>query len=386
MKKLIALLLAVMMVLALVACAAKTEAPAAEPEAAPAATEETKAPEAEAEAPAEEAPAAEEVKKTIYVLAPNPDHGWTGAIGVFAQAKVDELNAEGRYNAVLQTFASADDQIKQIEDIIANDPGDGSIGVAMLPAGEALENAIRQLADAGIPYTAADRIIASVADTAVSNIKYDNVEIGAAAASYLVANGLKEGDKVVVIEGDGSSADTDRTDGFNKYLLGEVAYNGATIDTPWTSLDNVSYSGSTGWNPANAQAYFETYMSNADNADTKYIASWDSGLTQGVFDALAGSAIDAATKDAFLANAPYITGCGGPKSLYQVIAGDYSAYPAAESFAGIMDVTYPPAMIQDTVQALVDFFDGKDVPQENTQSAQCVTADNVADFMDKGFE
>lgn len=386
MKKLIALLLAAIMVFALVACAAKTE-PAKDETPADTTTTDTSA--AETETKEEETPAAEttdEVKKTIYVLAPNPDHGWTGAIGVFAQQKVDELDAEGKYNAVLQTFASADDQIKQIEDIIANNPGDGSIGVAMLPAGEALENAIRQLADAGIPYTAADRIITSVADTAVSNIKYDNIEIGAAAASYLVDNGMKEGDKVVVIEGDGSSADTDRTDGFNKYLLGEIEYNGKKIDTPWTSLDSVSYSGSTGWNPANAQAYFETYMSNAANADTKYIASWDSGLTMGVFDALGGSAIDEATKEAFLANAPYITGCGGPKSMYQIIAGDYSAYPVAESFGGIMDVTYPPAMIQDTVQALVDFFDGKDVPQENTQSAQCVTADNVADFMDKGFE
>ena len=193
-------------------------------------------------------------------------------------------------------------------------------------------------------------------------------------------------DKVVCIEGDGSSADTDRTDGFNKYLLGEVEYNGKKIDTPWTSLDSVSYSGSTGWNPANAQAYFETYMSNADNADTKYIAAWDSGLALAVCDALAGSAIDDATKEAFLANGPFLTGCGGPKSIYAVIAGDYTNYPVAEQFGGIMDVTYPPAMIQDTIQALVDYFDGKDVPQENTQSAQCVTADNVAEFMDKGFE
>lgn len=129
-------------------------------------------------------------------------------------------------------------------------------------------------------------------DTAVSNIKYDNVEIGAAAASYLVSKGMKEGDKVVCIEGDGSSADTDRTDGFNKYLKGEVEYNGAKIETPWTSLDSVSYSGATGWNPANAQSYFETYMSNADNADTKYIAAWDSGLALAVFDALEGSAIE----------------------------------------------------------------------------------------------
>lgn len=332
------------------------------------------------------APSAEDGQKTIYVLAPNPDHGWTGAIGAFAQAKVDELNAEGTYNVVLQTFASADDQIKQIEDIIANNPGDGSIGVAMLPQGEAVENAIQQLVDAGIPYTAADRIIASVADSAVSNIKYDNVEIGAAAASYLVENGMKEGDKVVVIEGDGSSADTDRTDGFNKYLTGEVEYNGKKIDSPWSSLDSVSYSGATGWAQANAQTYFETYMSNSANADTKYIASWDDGLSLGVLDALSGSAIDEATKTTFLDGAPYITGCGGSKLFYQLINGEYGSYTVAESFGGIMSVTYPPAMIQDTIQALVDYFDGKDVPQDNTQSAECVTVDNVADFMDKGFE
>jgi len=371
MKKLFAIVMALAMVLGIVACGGSTT--------------ETTAADTAAETTAAETQAEAEIK-TIYVLAPNPDHGWTGAIGVFAQAKVDELNAEGKYKAVLQTFATADDQIKQIEDIIANNPGDGSIGVAMLPAGNDLENAIQSLADAGIPYTAADRIIPGVAATAVSNIKYDNVEIGAAAASYLVENGMKEGDKVVVIEGDGSSADTDRTDGFNKYLKGEVEYNGKKIETPWTSLDAVTYSGATGWNPTNAQAFFETYLSDAANADTKYIAAWDSGLALAVCDALEGSAIDDATKEAFLANAPFLTGCGGPKSIYNVINGDYSAYPVAEKFAGIMDVTYPPAMIQDTIQALVDYFDGKDVPQDNVQSAQCVTKDNVADFLDKGFE
>ena len=373
MKKLIALLLVLVMAVGLIACnntpAETTAAPANNDTKAPEA-EDTKAPETEA-------------KKTIYVLVPNPDHGWTGAIGVAAQEKVDALNAEGKYNVVMQTFATADDQIKQIEDIIANNPGDGSIGVAMLPAGNDVENAIQQLVDAKIPYTAADRIIPSVAPSAVSNIKYDNVEIGAAAASWLVANGMKEGDKVVVIEGDGSSADTDRTDGFNKYLTGEVEYMGKKIETPWTSLDSVSYSGATGWNPANAQAWFETYMSNSANADTKYIASWDDGLSCGIFDALEGSAIDAATKDTFLNGKPYITGCGGSQTMYDIIAGGGN-YTCTASFGGVMSVTYPPAMIQVTIQAMVDYFDGADVLQENTQSAECVTADNVANY--KGFE
>ena len=366
MKKLIALILALVMVLALVACGTTTE-PTTEP------TEPTTEPTETA------------TVKTLYVLTPNPDHGWTGAVGVAAQEKVEEINAAGGdVKAELLASASADEQIKQIEDIVANNPGDGSIGVAMLPQNTDVENAIQSLVDAGIPYAAADRIIPAVAPTAVSNVKYDNVEIGAAAAAWLTSKGMVEGDKVVVIEGDGSSADTDRTDGFNKYLLGEVEYAGAKIETPWTSLDSVSYSGATGWNPANAQAYFETYMANADNADTKYIASWDDGLSTGVFEALNGSAIDEATKETFLAGAPYITGCGGSQTLYDVIGGKYDVYPVAESFGEVMSVTYPPAMIQVTIQAMLDYFAGAEVLQENTQSAECVTAENVANY--KGFE
>ncbi len=369
MKKLIALLLALVMVLGLVACA-----PAADNESTPPASQDV----------ADDTVGTDEAKKTIYVLTPSPDHGWTGAIGVAAQEKVEALNAEGKYEVIMQTFATADDQTKLIEDIIAKEHEEGTVGVAMLPAGNDVEGAIQQLIDAGIPYTAADRIIPGVAGAAISNVKYDNIEIGAAAAAWLVANGLKEGDLVAVIEGDGSSADTDRTKGFNDYLTGAVEYAGAKIETPWTSLDSVSYSGPTGWNPANAQTWFENYLSDAKNAETKFIASWDDGLTCGIFDAVEGSSIDDATKATFLEGAPFITGCGGAQALYNVIGGDFSAYPNAEKFGGVMSVTYPPAMIQVTIQAMVDYFDGAEVLQDNTQSAEQVHKDNVANY--KGFE
>ena len=101
----------------------------------------------------------------------------------------------------------------------------------------------------------------------------------------------------------------------------------------------------------------------------------------GVLDALEGSAIDASIKEQFLANGPFVTGCGGAEALYAVIRGDSaSSTEISPSFGGIMSVTYPPAMIQDTVQAMVDYFDGKEVVQENTQSAQIVTKENVAEF------
>ena len=367
MKKLIALLLALVMVIGLVACGGTPDA-----------TDPAPAPEG-----GDPAPAPDAAKKTIYVLTPSPDHGWTGAIGVAAEEKVAALNAEGKYEVIMQTFATADDQTKLIEDIIAKEHEEGTVGVAMLPAGNDVEGAIQQLIDANIPYTAADRIIPGVAASAVSNVKYDNIEIGAAAAAWLVANGMKPGDKAYVVEGDGSSADTDRTKGFNDYLLGNVEYAGAKIETPWANLDSVSYSGPTGWNPANAQTQFENYMSDAKNADTKYIASWDDGLSCGVFDALEGTSIDDATKAKFLEGKPFITGCGGAQAMYDIIAGTSTAYTCTASFGGVMSVTYPPAMIQVTIQAMVDYFDGKDVLQDNTQSAEQVTKDNVANY--KGF-
>lgn len=330
-----------------------------------------------AQGPKEEAPGV----KTIYVLTPSPDHGWTGAIGVFAKAKVEEINATGKYNAVHLTSNNAAEQIAQIEDIVANYKGDGSVGVAMLPQDSTVENAILQMVDAKIPYTAADRIIPSVAPYAVSNIKYDNVEIGAAAASYLIANGMKEGDLCVVFEGDNSSAGTDRTDGFKQYLLGQYAYNGKKIETPWKALDSVTFSGVLGWSQSNAQQFFETYMSDASHAKTKYLAGWDDGYILGPLDALEGSAIDETIKEIFLKNHPFITGCGGAKAVYDILDGTSTSYTdITPFFGGIMSVTYPPAMIQDTVQALVDHFEGKDVVLNNVQSAQLVTPENVANF------
>ena len=124
-------------------------------------------------------------------------------------------------------------------------------------------------------------------------------------------------------------------------------------------------------------------MSDAKNADTKYIASWDDGLSCGIFDALEGTSIDEATKATFLAGKPFITGCGGAQAMYDIIAGTSTAYTCTASFGGVMSVTYPPAMIQVTIQAMVDYFDGKDVLQDNTQSAEQVTKDNVANY--KGF-
>ena len=48
----------------------------------------------------------------------------------------------------------------------------------------------------------------------------------------------------------------------------------------------------------------------------------------GIFEALQGGGIDDATKEAFLGNAPYLTGCGGLDELYAVLRGEsYEVFP-----------------------------------------------------------
>ena len=46
--------------------------------------------------------------QTIYVLGPTPDHGWTAQAGAYAQAKCDEITAEGTYKAVYMPASSGD--------------------------------------------------------------------------------------------------------------------------------------------------------------------------------------------------------------------------------------------------------------------------------------
>ncbi|MBQ0134236.1 MAG: hypothetical protein KBS46_03805, partial [Clostridiales bacterium] len=98
MKKFIAMLLALVMVLSLCACGGtkeetKTEEPAAE--------------ESAAEAPAETA-------GTLYVMGPTPDHGWTAQAGAYADAKCAEITAAGQYKAVYMAASSGEEQVDQV--------------------------------------------------------------------------------------------------------------------------------------------------------------------------------------------------------------------------------------------------------------------------------
>ncbi len=325
--------------------------------------------------------AAEDDSTHIYVLTAPEDHGWTGSVATFAKEKIEEVNDGGTYTAELITSADAAEQIVNIEDIIA--AGEKNIAVVIQPIDDTVQSAIQQLVDAEIPYVAFDRIIEGVADSAVSNVKGDNEGIGAASAAYFVEEGLQPGDAVYVYEGDTSSVTALRDGGFTKYLTGELEYDGKTIEeeAKWAEEDlkSITYSGAMNWSRSDTKTSFESLLGDSSNADIKWFYAEDDELAMGILEALQGGGIDDATKESFLGNAPYLTGCGGLDELYAVLRGE-SYEDISGQFGGIVSITYSPAMIQTAIQDMVDYLDGNEVEQDHVIACEIVNKDNVKDY------
>jgi ribose transport system substrate-binding protein len=317
----------------------------------------------------------------IYVLTASEDHGWTGSVATFAKEKVEEINSDGTYSAELITSNDAADQITKIEDILAK--GEEDIAFVVQPMDDTVQSAIQEIVDADIPYVAFDRIIDAVSASAVSNVKGDNEGIGAGAAAYFVSLGLTPGEAVYVYEGDTSSVTTLRDQGFVEYLTGEIAFDGETIsdDVKWSEddLDAITYSGAMNWSRSDTKTSFESLLGETSNAQIKWFYAEDDELAMGILEALSGGGISDETREAFLANQPVITGCGGLDEYYEVLRGN-TYTDIASQCGGVMSVTYSPSMIQTAIQDMVDYLNGEEVEQDHVIQCENVTADNVADY------
>ncbi|MEY8354031.1 substrate-binding domain-containing protein [Lachnospiraceae bacterium 54-53] len=379
MKKAAAMILAVMVAAGTAACSglkpADSTTAVAEAAATAAAKEETTS--AEAEKGTESANAGTH----IYVLTAPEDHGWTGSVATFAKKKIDEVNKAGTYTAELITSANAAEQIRNMEDIVSK--GEENIAMVIQPIDDTVQSAIQGVIDAGIPYVAFDRIIDGVSGQAVSNVKGDNTGIGAGAAAYFLSLGLKPGEQIYVYEGDTSSVTTLRNGGFTKYLTGELEFDGKTIeeDKKWTQEDlkSITFSGAMNWSRSDTKTAFESLLGDDKNAQIKWFYAEDDELAMGILEALDGGGIDEAAKEAFFANQPVITGCGGLEELYAVLRGETYTDISAKC-GGIMSVTYSPAMIQTAIGDMVDYLDGKEVTQDHVIACENVTSENVTEY------
>ena len=313
----------------------------------------------------------------IAVLVPNADHGWTGAVMTYAQEHAKQITGGGKYTVTVITSTDASNQIHQVEDLIANKT---ATHVVILPQDNTLEATLKKLAESGIPFDMFDRVIDSVADSAVASVKGDNYGIGAETAKRFIAAGMKPGDKILIMPGDNSSVPTMRNDGF----FATLKENGWS-DDQIAEIESTDY---TGWSRSKGHELFVNWLdSNTVDTikDTKWIFTHDDEIAMGILEALKSDEISAEKKDAFYAAKVNLGTSSGLNEMYSVLKGihqkDYSAEVAG--LGDLFSVTYDPAMIKEAINDMVSYIEGKDVPKDHVIAVSVVDASNVGQF--QGF-
>lgn len=316
-------------------------------------------------------------KPVIAVLVPNADHGWTGAVSSYAQDYAKELTAAGKYTVNVITSTDAANQISQVEDLIANKTASY---VVILPQDNTLEATLKKLAESGIPFAMFDRIIDSVAPSAVAAVKGDNYGIGAETAKRFIAAGMKPGDAILIMPGDNSSVPEMRNDGFKSTLL-ENGWSQAQVD----AIASTDY---TGWSRSKGHELFVNWLDSNDVdtiKNTKWIFTHDDEIAMGILEALKSDEINAEKKAAFYAADANVGTSSGLNEMYSVLKGihqkDYSA--EVEGLGDLFSVTYDPAMIKAAMKDMVDHIEGVAVPNDHVIAVSVVDASNVNDF--QGF-
>ena len=313
----------------------------------------------------------------IAILVPNADHGWTGAVLTYAEEKAEAINAEGKYTAKVISSADPANQISQVEDIIENE---SAKSIVILPQDNTLETTMKKLADSGIPFVMFDRVIDTVAEQAVASVKGDNEGIGAETAKRFIASGMVPGDKILIMPGDNSSVPQMRNDGFFGVLL----------ESGWTQeqVDAIESTAYTGWSRSEGKKLFTEWLDSntvEEISACKWIFTHDDEIAMGILEALKSSEIDTAKKEAFLTAGVHLGTSSGLNEIYSVLKGihqkDYSAEVAG--LADLFSVTYDPAMIQIACDDMIASLDGGEVTKDHVIPVSVVDATNVNDF--RGF-
>lgn len=206
MKKVLSILLAAAMLLALAACSspAKTEtaAPAAEETAAEPAAAET----AEETSEAEEAPATEEAKSLDIVFIPKGVADYWSIVQAGFENAATELGMTPR--VVYPSKEEAGVQIETVMDVINSKPD----AIVLAPvSGDALVSACQEIQKAGIPLIIADTAIPT--EDYLQSFMTDNVAAGAMAADELAALMGEEGQVYIFSDSPAKASVADRVTG-----------------------------------------------------------------------------------------------------------------------------------------------------------------------------
>ena len=335
MKKLIAMLLALVMVLGLVACGASepaaTEAAPAATEAAPAATEAAK----------EETPAAPEVK--VGIAAPDVTHGWVAGVAYYAEKYCQDNGLEYK----VSTSGDAAQMQAGLQDLVAW----GATVIVSFPQWAGMETAMQEIIDAGIPVVNFD---IDVACEGIYKVTGDNYDMGYQSAKYIVEK-VGEAATIAVMDVPSSGSVCElRKQGFYDYLT-EIGYDQSNI----FEVALASFARNDG------VSVMADVLESHPHIDAVY--SMDDETSLGCIQSI---------NEAGRTEIKAITGGGGCQEYFKVIASDEGKAIGAAS------ALYSPAMIQDAIQVAIKLLNGESVDSVLVIPTTIVSEANVADHLD----
>ena len=307
---------------------------------------------------------------TIYVMGPTPDHGWTAQAGTYAEAKVAEINAAGEYKAVYFPASSGEEQVDQVQTIIANGNAVGVVFFALEDSAKAGQEAL--IAE-DVPFISFDRIIEGPDKSAILNASGDNWQSGAGIGYWLQEKGMVPGDVLLTLIGDNGTVCSRRQEGFEQFLLGDIDYfdnhTGETYTTTkvWTQAEidelTAKYKNVCNWSADGAYGYLEQKLgeivADAKDKGDLYVFSMDDEMTFGFLNLLEANAVDDATKADLEAMDVYVSAIGGMAELYEVIDGTSSQAGTADMyFDDLMSVYFSPKMMTNVIDYMLDYLAG----------------------------
>ena len=289
----------------------------------------------------------------------------------------EEVTAEGNYEVKVYAATDVDNQIQQVDDLLANP--DGLAGIVILPYDNGLQSTLEKIAVAGIPFVQFDRCINSdiLDEAVVANVKGDNEGIGYETAKRLIEDGLAKEDYVYEMIGDNSSVPELRSKGFRDYLT----------EQGWTEDEInavVVKSAATGWSRDTGKELFESWFSSSqcDPSKKLWIFTHDDEITMGVLESLNGAALDETKKAEFLESLQALAGSSGLAEIYAVLRDKHQTIARPEGY-DIFSVTYDPAMIKEAVDVMVKSLSGEEIEKDYIIPVSVVDATNVDEF--QGF-
>ena len=338
--------------------------------------------------------------KTIYVTGPTPDHGWTAQAGAYAEKKVAEINAAGKYKAVYMPASSGEEQVDLVQTIIANGDAAGVVFFALEDSAKAGQEA---LIAQKIPFISFDRIIEGPDKYAILNASGDNWQCGSGSAYWLQQKGMVPGDTMITLIGDNGTVCSRRQEGFEQFLRGEIEYydehtkTSYKTDKVWAQAEIdalcADYKVVCNWSADGAYDYLEQKLADITaaakaNTGELFIYSMDDEMTFGVMNLLEGNALDEATKADLEAMDVYISAIGGMQELYDVMSGTSAQAPiAAKYFDDMMSVYFSPKMMTNVIGYMEDYLAGNwnyEVGAGKYEVVWIVDKNNVSEY--EGFK